>query len=139
VRPPLPIAPRHVGEPYRLGEYELPVGTLVAPCIYLLHRREDLYPEPERFRPERFLEQPPGVYTWIPFGGGARRCVGRSFATTEIKVVLRTLALKARLEPAEQRDEEMRRKGIAFSPSEGARAVLRERVPAAEAADVAVG
>jgi cytochrome P450 len=137
LRPPLPMVARRVNRPYRLGDYDLEVGTLIAPCIYLVHRRADLYPEPERFRPERFLEQPAGTYTWIPFGGGERHCLGRSFATAEIKAVLRTLTMQARLVPAEQRDEEIRRRGILFSPSRGARAVLEERVRAAGAAKLA--
>jgi cytochrome P450 len=137
VRPPLPMVARRVHQSYRLGDYELETGTLIAPCAYLLHRREDLYPEPGRFRPERFLEQPAGTYTWIPFGGGERHCIGRSFATYEIKAVLRTLAAQARLAPAEQADEEIVRRGILFSPSHGARAVLKERVSATGSADVA--
>jgi cytochrome P450 len=137
VRPPLPMTARRVNQPFRLGEYDLEVGTLIAACIYLVHRREDLYPDPERFRPERFLEQKTGTYTWIPFGGGDRHCIGRSFATAEIKAVLTTLARNTRLEPAEQADETIRRRGILFSPSDGARAVLRERVPAPGAPKVA--
>ena len=90
-----------------LGEYELEPGTLIAPCIYLVHHREDIYPEPERFRPERFLEQPAGKYTWIPFGGGHRACLGGHFAMHEIKAVLRTLNRLTRLEPDEQADEEI--------------------------------
>ncbi len=76
MRPPLPIGTRLVNKPIALGEYELEPGTLIAPCIYLVHHREDIYPEPHRFRPERFLEQPAGKYTWIPFAGGHRACLG---------------------------------------------------------------
>src|SRR4051812_13070277 len=77
LRPPIPIiARRVVNEPFELGEYEIPVGTMVAPCIYLVHRREDLYPDPYAFRPERFLDRPPETYSWLPFGGGMRRCIG---------------------------------------------------------------
>ena len=60
--------------------HELPVGTVIAPCIYLVHRRPDVYPDPYAFRPERFLERPPETYTWLPFGGGVRRCIGARFA-----------------------------------------------------------
>jgi cytochrome P450 len=129
VRPPVGLCMRLVKQPFQLGEYELEPGMLVAPCIYLLHRREDLYSEPERFRPERFLRQQPGPYTWIPFGGGDRHCIGRSFATLEIKVVLRALALQARFGPAEQGDEQVTRAGVMFSPNRGAQVALLERVP----------
>jgi cytochrome P450 len=134
VRPPVGLVMRMVRRPFQLGEYEIEPGTLIAPCIYLIHRNERLWDEPERFRPERFLEQKPDRYAWIPFGSGERHCIGRSFATTEIKVVLRTIALRTRLAPAEETDEEIVRAGIMFSPSRGARAVLKERMPAAHAA-----
>ena len=138
MRPPLPIAgAREVSRPFQLGEYEIPADTLVTACIWLLHQNADLYPEPDRFRPERFLEQPAGRYTWIPFGGGLRSCIGGSFALTQMKVVLRTLALQTRLEPAEQADEKIQRRGVGFSPARGARVVVRERVRAGEAASLA--
>lgn len=137
VRPPVAMAMRMVKEPYPAGEYEVQPGMLIAPCVYLLHRREDIYPEPDRFRPERFLEQKADSYSWIPFGGGDRHCIGRSFATMEIKVVLRALAARARLEPADPDEEKIGRAGIMFSPSRGVRAVLKERTPATGAANVA--
>jgi len=130
VRPPVGLAMRMVKQPYEIGGYEVKPGMLLAPCIFMLHRRADLYPEPLQFRPERFLEQPPSTYTWIPFGGGQRHCIGRSFAMMEIKVVLRTLALQARLAPSHEPDEAITRRGIMFSPKQGARAVLQERVRA---------
>ena len=136
VRSPFPFVLRAVKQPYRLGEYELPSGTLIALNTYMLHRREDLYPEPDRFRPERFLEQPPGPYTWIPFGGGVRACIGAAFALCEMKIVLRTILQQFRLEPAEQEDEEIRRLGVQFSAARGARVVLEERLPAPAAAGV---
>ena len=132
VRPPIPWATRRVvKQPYQLGEYELEPGTVIAGSIYLLHRRADVYPEPDRFRPERFLEPEASTYTWMPFGGGGRACIGASLAMTELRVVLRTLVQQARLVPAEDRDEEIVRRGVGFSPSRGARAVLEERMPAA--------
>ena len=137
VRPSLFIIPRLVvRQPYQLGEYEIPVGGLVVPCIYLLHRREDIYPEPAAFRPERFLEQPEGKYTWIAFGGSDRHCIGRSFATAEFKEVLRMIVQQVRLAPAEPGDEKIVRRGILFAPGAGARGVVQERL-AARAASVA--
>ena len=128
VRPPVGLAMRMVERPYDIGGYQVRPGMLLAPCIFMVHRREDLYPEPEEFRPERFLEQPAGTYTWIPFGGGQRHCIGRSFAMMEITTVLRTLAAHARLATSSEPGEAITRRGIMFSPKDGARAVLRERV-----------
>lgn len=128
-RPPLPIAgAREVSRPFQLGGYEIPAGTLVAACIWLLHQHEDLYPEPERFRPERFLERPASQWTWIPFGGGHRSCIGASLALTQMKIVLRTLALRTRLVAAEQEDEAAQRRGVGFSPARGGLVVVEERV-----------
>jgi cytochrome P450 len=112
------------------------VGVTLTPCIYGVHHRDDLYPDPEEFRPERFLEGDPPSKNWIPFGGGERYCIGRTFATSEIKVVLRTLALRTRLEPAKDEPEGIVRQATTIAPDRGATAVLKERVPAkaAEAA-----
>jgi cytochrome P450 family 135 len=129
-RPPLPIGTRMVNRPYELGGYEIELGTVIAPCIYLTHHRPDIYPEPERFRPERFLNQKPGKYTWIPFGGGDRSCLGANFAMRELTEVLRVLVQRTRLEPDVKRDEEIKLRRVGLSPSRQARAVLVERVPA---------
>ena len=75
----------------------------MTPCIHLVHRDPEIYPEPERFLPERFLENPPGTYTWIPFGGGVRRCLGASFAQFEMAVVLRELVRRREIRPAQPR------------------------------------
>jgi cytochrome P450 len=124
VRPPAPTMVRQVVKPFRLREYELDPGSLVAVLIYQIHHRADLYPEPHRFRPERFLEQSPPPYAWIPFGGGERGCVGAAFATYEIKSVLRTLMRRARLVAAAPGDEAIRRRRNLYRPGRGARAVL---------------
>ena len=87
------------------------------PSIYLLHREPSLYPDPLAFRPERFLETPPGTYTWIPFGGGVRRCLGASFALFEMKTVLRVLAGRARLQPGAPAPARTARRSITFVPA----------------------
>jgi cytochrome P450 len=125
LRPPIPIVARRVvNEPYQLGEREIPVGTMVAPCIYLVHRRADLYQDPYAFRPERFLEQPPETYSWLPFGGGMRRCIGASFAVLEMSTILRTVARAMRLSPAGDGPELITRRAIVFAPSRGGEVVV---------------
>ena len=74
LRPVLPAVVRQVKQPITVGGVDFDRGVTLTPCIHLVHRRPDIYPEPARFRPERFLEQPAGTYTWLPFGGGVRRC-----------------------------------------------------------------
>ncbi len=124
LRPVLPIVVRRLAEPLVIGGWALPGGVAVAPCIYLMHRREDLYPEPERFRPERFLERPAGTYTWIPFGGGVRRCLGASFALFEMKTVLSAVVARARLLARDPRPERIARRAITLTPSRGAEALV---------------
>jgi cytochrome P450 family 135 len=125
LRPPIPIVARRVvNEPFQLGEHEIPVGTMVAPCIYLVHRRADLYPDPYSFRPERFLDRPPETYAWLPFGGGMRRCIGASFAVLEMSTILRTVARALRLEPAGAEPERISRRAIVFAPSRGGEVVV---------------
>jgi cytochrome P450 len=123
LRPVLPLVLRRLTEPMEIGGRELPAGVAVAPCIYLMHRRPDVYPEPTRFRPERFLEEPAGTYTWIPFGGGVRRCLGATFAIFEMKVVLETIAARLRLTPADPRSERISRRLITLIPERGAQVV----------------
>jgi cytochrome P450 family 135 len=96
----------------------------VAPCIYLIHRRPDVYPEPRAFRPERFLEQPAGTYTWIPFGGGVRRCLGASFAMFEMKAVLEAIVGRLTLRPARSEPERIRRRAITLVPERGAEVLV---------------
>ncbi len=136
-RPPLPIAgARETSRSYTLGAYEIPPHTLVAACIWLLHQHPELYPAPDRFLPERFLERPAGQWTWIPFGGGHRHCIGASLALMQMKIVLRTLALRTRIEPASQADEPAQRRGVGFSPARGGLIVLQDRVRDGAAAAV---
>lgn len=137
LRPVLPIVARRLTAPFRIGAYELPAGVTLTPCIHLIHRREDVYPEPRRFRPERFLEQPAGTYTWIPFGGGVRRCLGASFALFEMKVVLEQLVSRVRLAAVRPEDERVTRRAITLTPARGAEVLVRERLSAQQRAPVA--
>jgi cytochrome P450 len=123
LRPVIPIVARRLTEPVELGGYELPAGVAVAPCIYLVHRRPDVYPDPTAFRPERFLEQPAGTYTWIPFGGGVRRCIGGSFAVFEMKAVLAAIASRVWLSPADATSERVVRRAITLTPNRGAEVI----------------
>jgi cytochrome P450 family 135 len=120
LRPVIPIVVRRLTEPFEVGGYTLPAGVTVAPCIYLVHRRADVYPDPYAFRPERFLEQPAGTYNWIPFGGGVRRCIGGSFAVFEMKTVLSAIASRVSLTPADAESERVVRRAITLTPNRGA-------------------
>jgi cytochrome P450 len=128
--PPVPVVVRRLLEPMQLGGRELPAGTTVAPCVYLIHRNEEIYPNPRHFLPERFLERPPGTYTWIPFGGGTRRCLAASYAELEMKRVLRTVLGEVDLRPADADSERARRSAISFSPDRRGRVIAEPRKPA---------
>ena len=117
LRPPVPVVVRRLLAPMRLAGRVLPAGTTVAPCIHLVHNDPATYPEPRRFLPERFLASPPGTYTWIPFGGGVRRCLAASYAEMEMKRVIRTVLTSVRLLPAERRGEAVKKSAIAFAPA----------------------
>jgi cytochrome P450 len=134
LRPILALVLRRLTEPMEIGGMELPAGVNLAPCIYLIHRRPDVYPDPYAFRPERFLEQPAGTYTWIPFGGGVRRCLGASFALFEMRVVLRELVARMDLRAVDRRPERITRRAITLVPERGGRIVAQRR--AAPAASV---
>lgn len=125
LRPVVPAVARELQAPMEIGGWELPAGVAIVPSIYLLHRRPDLYPDPEAFRPERFLgDDAPGTYSWIPFGGGVRRCLGASFAQFEMRIVLGTVLERVRLEvEAGARPESVTRRAITFAPRHGARVV----------------
>ena len=113
------------GEPFRVGQFEIPVGIEINPSIAAIHRRRDRYPDPREFRPERFLgDDAPDTYTWLPFGGGTRRCLGAAFASFEMSVVIRQVLLRADLAPAGGRPEKGVRKGITFTPKRGVRVVM---------------
>jgi cytochrome P450 len=127
LRPVLPVVLRELVEPMTLGRHRLPAGTWVAPCGYLIHRRDDIYPQPLSFQPERFVGQALGTYAWMPFGGGVRRCVGAAFAQLEMKEVLQSVTRRLDLEPVRARSERMRPRFITLAPSGGAMARIRGR------------
>jgi cytochrome P450 family 135 len=124
LRPVIVIVLRKLTEPVELGGYELPAGASAVPCIHLIHRDPEIYPEPDRFLPERFLDNPPGTYTWIPFGGGIRRCLGAAFAQFEMAVVLRELVRRREVQPARPRPERPFRRAITETPRHDAEVIL---------------
>jgi hypothetical protein len=136
------IEPRLVMRPIEIGGISYPPGVALIPCPYLLHHDPDIYPEPYVFRPERFLDQQPGTYTWIPFGGGRRRCLGASYAMLEMKIVVRSVLERFELRPVRDQAELTSRRSVTISPKDGAQIILRERsraaAPVAEASEVAV-
>lgn len=138
LRPVVMFAGRQLRKPMELGGYELPVKTVVGASMYLAHTREDVFPEPYSFRPERFLDEGPDTYSWVPFGGGTRRCLGAAFAQFEMRVVLRTILRLVELRPAADEPEEIVRRNVTLSPRRGTPAVvgarLRHQVAAVAAA-----
>jgi cytochrome P450 len=131
VRPVIDSTARQVRAPgLRLGRWALPEGQVVVASIYLIHHDEALFPDARRFDPDRFADGRPDSYQWIPFGGGARRCIGAAFAHMEMNVVLRTLLRDFTLEPTSERGERWHSRGIAYCPAKGGLAVVRRRLPA---------
>jgi len=128
LRPVVPMAGRRLAEELRSDGLVLPAGTDVTPAIWLTHTRADLYPDPYAFRPERFLEQAPATYAWIPFGGGVRRCLGAAFAELEMRVVLSCVLERFELS-TRRRAERVRRRGVTLAPRHGSRVRLRRYTP----------
>jgi cytochrome P450 len=126
-RPVVPMIGRRVTVPWRLGSYAVSAGTPITMSILLVHHREDLYPEPFEFRPERWLGRKPGTYEWIPFGGGIRRCLGAALAMAEQRVVLEAMARRLDLEAAEPEPEHALHRNVTMIPGRGGRVVLRSR------------
>ncbi len=124
LRPAVLVMTRVLRKPLALSNRTLPAGVHVAACPYLVHRRPDVYRDPGRFWPERFLETPTGEYTWIPFGGGSHRCVGCHIAMLEMRIVLQTIFKQVALRPATPESERMTRRGLAFGPSHNARVII---------------
>jgi cytochrome P450 family 135 len=123
IRPVVPGVGRTVREePFEVGGYSIPVGVDINPSIRTMHQSADLYPAPREFRPERFLgDDAPDTYTWIPFGGGTRRCLGASFALLEMRTVLARVLARAELEPVGRGQERVTRRGVTMVPRHGAR------------------
>ncbi len=118
---------RVVKSPLEIMGYQLETGTLIIPCIYLTHHREDLYPQPKQFKPERFLERQFTPSEYLPFGGGNRRCIGMAFALFEMKLVLATVLSQWQMELADRKPVQPLRKGALIAPAEGVRLVVTGR------------
>jgi cytochrome P450 len=128
LRPVVPFTGRQLRAPASLGGHELPEGAVVMAGIYLTHMREDVYEDARAFRPERFLDDPPETFSWIPFGGGTRRCLGAAFAMFEMRVALRTILRTAVLRPADPQPERIVRRNVTLAPEGGTGAVLERRI-----------
>jgi cytochrome P450 len=126
-RPTIPFAGRHALVEYELGGYGLPAGTQIGLCAALTHFDPQLFPEPDRFLPERFVARLPDTYSWLPFGGGIRRCIGATFAHMEMDVVLRVLLQRVTLEPTQTPDERWSFRGVAMAPALGGQVTVRRR------------
>jgi cytochrome P450 len=129
VRPVVPSIGRRVTVPWQLGEHVVPAGTPIAMSIVLLHHREDVYPRPFAFEPQRFLGVKPGTYTWIPFGGGIRRCLGATLAMAEQRIVLRAVAQRTDMHAPDVKPEGLRHRNVTMVPADGTCVVLDARLP----------
>jgi cytochrome P450 len=127
LRPVIPLAGRRLATDLCADGLEIPAGADVTPSIWLAHTRPESYPEPYAFRPERFLDRPPSTYTWIPYGGGVRRCLGAAFAEMEMRIVLAAILRRFELRPAGRRAERVARRNVTFSPRSGTRVVATAR------------
>jgi cytochrome P450 len=138
LRPVLPVVVRDIREDVELGGYHLPAGTRIACSISLIHLRPEIYPDPHAFQPERWLGTTPGTYTWIPFGGGIRRCLGASFALFEMKQVLPSIVQQLELAPVTAAQEPVKRRLITLTPGRRAEVIVTARRAPKVAAPVAV-
>ncbi len=127
LRPPIPVVLRRLREPLEIAGFRLAAGTTVAPCTLLVHRDPELYPDPWRFDPGRFLDRRPAASEWFPFGGAVRRCIGAAFAQFEARIVLQEVFAALRLRPDRERPERVGRRGPVLVPARGARVVAAGR------------
>jgi cytochrome P450 len=127
-RPVIPMVVRLVQRPWRLGPYVVPAQSPVALSIINVHHRDDVYPEPYAFRPERFLGRKPGTYTWIPFGGGIRRCLGATLAMAEQQIVLAAIARRTDLAAVDPAPERARQRNVTMIPGRGGEVVLHAKL-----------
>ena len=127
LHPPTGGVARRLRVPFSIGGYELPAGTDLVPVTLLVHRRADVYEEPWKFKPTRFLDSRPAAGGWFPFGGSVRRCIGASFAQFEAKIVLEELTKSLTLRPVERRPERTSRRAIVLVASKGAKVVAQRR------------
>jgi cytochrome P450 len=122
------FAGRHVKAPkFDIGEWEIPHGYTILVSIADLHENADIFPEPDRFDPHRFVDAKPPTFAWLPFGGGTRRCIGAAFANTEMDVVLRTVLTHFRIQTDEAPAEKAHHRGVAYTPKDGGRVVVSRR------------
>jgi cytochrome P450 len=126
LRPPVGVVARRVRKPILLAGYEIPPGVRIVPAVPYVNRHPRVYPDPDAFRPERFLDAKPDTYAWIPFGGGIRRCIGASFAQLEMRQVLHVVLRRTRINHADGVPERATRNSIVYPPRNGARVVLKE-------------
>jgi cytochrome P450 len=125
VRPVVAVVARRLHAPLQLGDWTLPAGVMVAPNIELVHQREDLYPDPQRFAPDRFIDRQTETYEWLPFGGGVRRCLGASFAIFEMRTVIPVVLQRATsLRLQQQEMDPVRRQAVVMVPEHGVRVIL---------------
>jgi cytochrome P450 len=132
LRPVVPLAGRRLGKELVAGDLRLPAGTDVTPAIWLVHTRADVYPEPFAFRPERFLENGPDTYSWIPYGGSVRRCLGAAFAEFEMRIALRAILGRCEIRKADPMPERVARRNVTLSPRDGTKVIVTSRHPARE-------
>jgi cytochrome P450 family 135 len=132
LRPVVPLAGRRLAKDLAVDGLDLPAGTDVTPAIWLAHTRADSYPEPFAFRPERFLEEAPDTYAWVPFGGGIRRCLGAAFAEFEMRIALREVLTRCELHKASPAPERIGRRNITLSPRDGTPVIVTARQSAGE-------